>query len=234
MVKIGYSVLIRGAFYFSAAAVCWAQSAPFATIQGTVASTSGTPLARATVLLMPFAGSSKFITTVLASSTGTFTISSIPAGTYTVCARPATTGFVDSCLWGIPRVVVNLPLPSGNRPIVINLKPTSLLKARLNDSGVFLAAFPTEKFPPQVTFGVWGRNRFIPARAVKKDATGIDYELAVPSDTPLRANLYSRHVKLTVGANTPVNPRGYSTLLFFDSHKPAPPPLALAAVGRLP
>lgn len=211
MLKIGQSVLIR---YISIAAACSAQSASLATIHGTVASTSGTPLPRTAVVLTPFGGSSKFVATVLASSTGTFTISSIPAGAYVLCARPATPGLVDSCLWGIPRIVVNLPLPSGNPPITINLKPTSLLQARLNDTGLFLAALPTEKFPPHVTFGVWGRSRFIVAHVVKRDATGIDYELPVPSDTPLRVNLYSRYVKLTVGASSPVAPQGYSPLLF--------------------
>jgi hypothetical protein len=234
MPKSSCSLLFSSLLSISTAAACWSQATSLSTIQGTVTTSSGAALPRASVTLAPYGGSSTFVTAVVASPTGTFTISSIPAGTYVLCARTSTPGFLDSCLWGIPRIVVNAPFASGNRTIAIVLKQSSLLKARLNDAGFFLTALPPDKFPPAVTFGIWGATRFIPAHVVKRDATGIDYELSVPSDIPLHLNLYSRHVKLTVGSNSPIAPQGYSTILFFDSKKPAPAPLVIAAVGRLP
>jgi Carboxypeptidase regulatory-like domain len=215
----------------------WAQGNPLSNgaIQGTVVSDSGAPLVGAAVTLLPFGSSSKFSGSVVSSGAGAFGMTAIPAGRYLLCARSSTPTYVDSCLWGIPRILVDVPRPSGSRPIVIPLKKASLLKARLNDSGVFLKPLPSEKFPPHVLLGVWGASQFIPAHEVKKDVTGIDYELPVPSDTPLRLRVYSRYVKLTMGGtSSPVDPKGYTTVVFFDSHKPPAPPLALAAVGRQP
>lgn len=229
-------LVIKSVLGISAITSSWAQGVSGSTgnIQGTVVSDSGAGLANATVALFPYSGPSRFSSTAVTSSMGAFAMKAIPAGRYNLCARPATPAYADSCLWGTPRLVLDVPAASGAPPIIIPLRRGSLLKVRLNDSAAFLAPLPSEKFPPHVLVGVWGPSRFVAAQAVRKDSSGIDFELPVPSDTPLRFRAYSRMVKLLIGANSPVAPQGYSTMLFFDSTKPAPPPLVLGAVGRLP
>jgi Carboxypeptidase regulatory-like domain len=210
------------------------QGIPVATVQGTVVTDTSAAIANATVALFPVGDTSRFSGSTVTSAAGAFTFRSVPAGTYVVCARPASTAYTDSCLWGIPRVIAEVPGAPGAPSIVIPLKKTSVLKVRLNDSAAFLRPLPTEKFPPHVAVGVWGGRGFLHAHEVKKDSTGIDYELPVPADTPLPLRVYSRSVKLQLGGNSPIAPQGYSSMLFFDSKKPAPSPLVFATVGRLP
>lgn len=216
------------------------QGIPVSAVQGTVVTDTGAAIANATVALLPLTASSGPARTAITAGSGAFTVNSVPAGRYEVCARPATAAYADSCLWGIPRIFADVPAPFGARPIVIPLKKASLLKVRLNDSATFLRPLPTEKFPPHVIVGVWGGHRFLAAREVKKDSAGIDYELPVPADTALPLRIYSQKVRLQLGGNSaragssPVPPQGYSTVLFFDSKKPAPAPVTVGAVGRLP
>ncbi len=214
----------------------WGQGVPLVTgaVQGTVVDDSGAALANAKVLLRAVDPSSRFTANTVTSSIGAFNMKAIPAGRYVLCARPASSGHMDSCLWGMPRSIVDVPAGVATRSVVVGLKKTLLFKVRLNDSASFLKPLPTEKFPPHVVVGVWAASRFLPAHEVGKDAAGVDYELAVPFDTPLRFKVYSRYVKLLLTGNTAVAPQGYSTVLFFDSKKAVPPPLVLAAVGRLP
>jgi hypothetical protein len=249
-VKKGYQLMncsIRARHWLLASCVLggwllpagWGQGTPGSTgsVQGTVVTDTGAGIASATVALLPLTTSSGPVRTTISLRTGAFTVNSVPAGRYEVCARPATAAYADSCFWGTHRIIANVPAPAGAQPIVILLKKASLLKVRLNDSATFLQRLPTENVPPHVVVGVWGR-RFLAAREVKKDSTGIDYELAVPADTALSFRLYSQKVRLLWGGtgagSSPVPPQGYSTVLFFDSKKPAPASLTVAAVGRLP
>jgi len=171
---------------------------------------TGAGIANATVALLPLTTSSGPVRTTISSRTGAFTVNSVPAGRYEVCARPATAAYADSFLWGTHRIIANVPAPAGAQPIVILLKKASLLKVRPNDSATFLQPLPTEKFPPHLVVGVWGR-RFLAAREMKKDSTGIDYELAVPADTALSFRPYGQKVRLQLGGtgagSSPVPPK---------------------------
>lgn len=215
---------------------CLAQGVPVSSriVQGTVVSDSGAAIANATVFVYPLNPLSRFTTNTVTTAAGGFSIAAVPAGRYGLCARPATSNFVDSCTWGITRLIVDVPVPPGARPISIHLKAASVLKIRINDTGGYLERRPTDKAGPHVLVGVLSLGKFVPAVVSGQDKTGIDYSLRVPSDTPLPLRVYSMNVKLQDSANAVVASQGYSSVIVQSSANPAPPPLVFSAVGRLP
>lgn len=215
---------------------CVAQGFPVSTgnVQGAVVSDSGTPIANATVFVYPLDPLSRFTTNTITTAAGAFSIVAVPVGRYVLCARPATSNLVDSCTWGITRLIVDVPVPVGAAPVSIHLKAASVLKVRINDTGGYLEKRPTDKADPHVLVGVLSMGKFVPAVISGRDKTGIDYSLRVPSDTPLPLRVYSMTVKLQDSAKAPVGSQGYSSVVVQASANPAPPPLVFSAVGRLP
>jgi Carboxypeptidase regulatory-like domain len=215
---------------------CVAQGVPASTgnVRGAVVSDSGTPIANATVFVYPLDPLSRFTTNTITTAAGAFSIAAVPVGRYVLCAWPATSNLVDSCTWGITRLIVDIPVRAGAAPISIQLKAASVLKVRINDTGGYLERRPTDKASPHVLVGVLSLGKFVPAVVSGQDKTGIDYSLRVPSDTLLPLRVYSMNVKLQNSANAVVAPQGYSSVIVQSSANPAPPPLVFSAVGRLP
>jgi hypothetical protein len=229
-------LLIRLILVSLAITGCWAQGVPVATgtVQGSVVSGTGVAVANATVFVYPLDPLSRFTTNGITTAAGAFSIAAVPVGRYVLCARPATSNLVDSCTWGITRLIVDVPVPAGAGPISIDLKAASVLKVRINDTGGYLEKGPTDKAGPHVLVGVLSMGKFVPAVVSGHDKTGIDYSLRVPSDTPLPLRVYSMNVKLQDSAKVPVGSLGYSSVVVYSSANPAPPPLVFSAVGRLP
>jgi len=219
----------------SAAAACWAQGVPVSTgsVQGSVVADSGVVMPNATVSLYPMGASSRFTAKVVTSASGAFTLSAVPAGRYIICARPATTAFVDSCTWGVTRLMLDVAPPARTPPIAIHLKPASVVKVRINDSGGYLQRRSTDKTGPHVLVGVWSLGRLVPADISGQDKTGIDYSLRVPLGIPLPLRVYSSNVKLEDPANAPVGTQGYSSVVLSSANLPSTT-LVFTAVGRLP
>jgi len=228
-------LLIRLILVSLAITGCWAQGVPLSTgtVQGTLVSESGAAIANSSVFLYPLDPLSKFTTKTAATAAGAFSIAAVPAGRYVLCARPSTPDFVDSCTWGITRLIVDVPAPTGTAPISIHLKAASILKVRINDAGGFLERRPTDKAGPHVLVGVLSLGKFVPALVSGQDKTGIDYRLQVPSDTPLPLRVYSSNVKLQDPAKASVASGGYSAVIVSSSAKPAIAPLTFTAVGRI-
>ena len=197
-------------------------------------SDSGAAIANSSVFLYPLDPLSRFTTKTVTTAAGAFSIAAVPAGRYVLCARPSTPNFVDSCTWGITRLIVDVPAPTGTASISIHLKAASILKVRIKDAGGFLERRPTDKAGPHVLVGVLSLGKFVPALVSGQDKTGIDYSLQVPSDTPLPLRVYSSNVKLQDPANASVASGGYSAVIVSSSSKPAIAPLTFTAVGRIP
>ena len=229
-------LFVRSILGALAIADCLAQGVPVATgtVKGSVVSGTGVAVVSATVFVYPLDPLSRFTANTVTTAAGSFSIAAVPAGRYVLCARPATSNLVDSCTWGITRLIVEIPVPAGAAPISIHLKAASVLKVRINDTGGYLERRPTDKAGPHVLVGVLSLGKFVPAVVSGQDKTGIDYSLRVPSDTPLSLRVYSMNVKLQDSAKAVVASQGYSSVIIQSSANPAPPPLVFSAIGRLP
>jgi hypothetical protein len=193
------------------------------------------PVANATITLRSQAPASPFFSKVVSAKDGAFTLSAVPAGRFVLCAKAATADFADSCIWGQTQTVLEVAKGAPTGQVIVRLMKSSVLQVRLNDSNGYLIKQPGDKALPHVLVGVWDSSgRFIPASEVKKDDSGVSYQLQVPADTPLNLKVYSRAVKLADQNNSPVAAQGYSAIVVHDSTKPPPPALVFSATGRNP
>lgn len=190
-----------------------------------------------TVTTTAIAGSTGGTTATTASAAtakdGTFSVTGLAAGQFGVCVKDSTSTVIDPCLWPDSLTTVNVASGSLSSGLVVRAKKATLTTVRVNDTGQFLAAASGQATPPHVLIGAFDmRGLFHPAMEVKKDSTGITYQLAMPVDSPVRITAFSAQVKLQTGQGAAVPAQGYSAPAIQPSNQTQPLSFTFNAVGR--
>ncbi len=143
---------------------------------------------------------------VLTDASGSFAAAGLPIGDYSLCASVPSTAYLDSCQWkGTVRVTVAASATS-NQNVV--LQKGVFLKVRVNDPmGLLTQNGPSDA--GKLVVGVnFGNGAYLGAALTGTDATGRNYQMAVPAGVPLQLWLFSRQVALTDVTGKPVDTSG--------------------------
>jgi hypothetical protein len=140
---------------------------------------------------------------------------------------------IDPCQWGELRTTVTVADGVTSSGIMVRLKTASALNVRIADTVQAFALKGGESYPPHVMVGPFDmQGVFHPAIEAQKDATGINYQLAIPVDSPVRLTVYSAKVKLVDAQNVPVPPQGHTEIVVHPSGQSALKSFTFNAVGR--
>lgn len=178
-------------------------------IHGSVVTEEGVPLPGAVILYSrvtrllkvgnyyrPAPGETVMRRTVASAADGAFNVSNLPVGEYLLCAEVPSEPYLDPCKWASAQKVT-VTARSVVRPTVM-LKKGVLLKVRINDPAGLLPRAKEDLLSPlNLIIGVVFREgAFLRAVNTAADGTGREYEISVPTDTPLKLWVFSRHVAL--------------------------------------
>jgi hypothetical protein len=162
------------------------------------------------------AGVPPFSQTVQIATGGTFQIGSLSAGRYTICVQA--NGLLDPCQWDLATVVVTVGAGESSTGNALTLKAGSVTTLRLDDPSQVLAANAKAGRSPSILAGIWSGTttaalapivaiasktilpsppkQFHPMRMASQDATGSNYEVLIPHNTPLDFHIESPDVVL--------------------------------------
>ena len=154
----------------------------------TLAQVSATPRANSmnppnsgTVTTTPISGGTAgaaATATATSAKDGSFSVSGLATGQFAVCVKDPNAAVIDPCLWTDSRTTVAVTAGTLSSGLLVRVKKASTVTVRVNDTAQALAQKSTELYPPHVLVGAFDvRGGFHPAREVRKDATGISYQL---------------------------------------------------------
>ena len=211
----------------------WSQNT--ASIQGTVsAQTSSTAIAGAFVVATR-AGLPPFRQTVESAANGSFQIRNLPAGTYSLCVRFSSGAYLDSCEWG--QTASSVVLAAGQQSMGNTLRPLtgSIVKVRIQDTAQALFQKASTGATPDLRMGVFARpGVFYPARLVRRDIRGADFELPVPFNTPLSLTVVSKSLRLTDATGAAVPNTGAQAAFQHAAGDPNPQSFTYTVAGLVP
>jgi hypothetical protein len=139
---------------------------------------------------------------------GGHSLQGLPPGTYIVCADTPAQPLLDPCKW---EAGVAVQVNSGQTSVLnVPLQIGVFLQVRVNDPQHLLpASEKSPSDPPHLITGVFfGKGAFLAARRLASDAAGQTYQIAVPTASPLKLWLFSRHVALADDQGKPVPANG--------------------------
>lgn len=201
-------------------------------IQGTVSEQHGLPIAGATVYITRTFAPKELVTpysqSLKTASDGSFQAQGLPPGTYAFCAQVPGDIYLDGCHWGAPLLDVTVSAGQKLRT-AIRVTKASTLKVRVLDPGGSLAAIAAKQAGPPangkaplspvtaapVLMGVWdGHGHFFPLHLTGGHAGHVDYQLAIPFDTPLSFQITTSTLQLadSLGAPLPTLSPGLSSV----------------------
>jgi len=138
-------------------------------IQGTVTDASNNkPIAGAFVIAIR-SGLPPLSQTAQTGAGGSYQLLGLPAGGYSLCVQVLGDGYLDPCQFGGPGPQITLAAGQQSAGNVTKLKPASLLKIRVNDSGGLLTQKTKDSHDPDLLIGVFGlgpQRTFFPAHLV--------------------------------------------------------------------
>jgi hypothetical protein len=179
-------------------------------ISGTLAGDNGAPLAAViTVNGVPplrSSGSAK------SSSNGAFTISSLPPGTYHICAEVGNGGYLDPCAWEPIPIAVQIATGQSITGYHLVAKRGVPLQVRINDAaGILTSVVPVlgGKAPPSLLIGVFSaRNIFQPLVTTSADVSGMNKQITVPQNTPVRLHVSGQGMQIANGLGAVLSATG--------------------------
>ncbi len=166
---------------------------------------------------------------------GRFSITGLPAGVYTLCVQAPAGGYLDPCHWSLkpPQVILSAGQASAGN--ALRVRKGSVLKVRVNDPGGLLQTTGRTGVPRQVVMGVWSPTTpFFPARPVGGDAMGMNYEVTIPFDLPVRFSMTSAHVRFADATAIPVGASGFSEVVQHRTGEVAPKSYTFTVNSALP
>jgi hypothetical protein len=212
-----YLVLVAAAL---AAGSAWSQSAVGSgTITGTVITSDGKPVSKATVSIAfrqtnagdPLVPFSALATT---AADGTFKVANVPNGKYAVCPNAPRTALLPPCMWGSePVVTVTNGGTVAEAPITMSTGAD--LYVRVDDPNGRRAA--TEVVVPGAGMMIAvtsSHGAAVPVPRTAVDNNGADYHLFVPMATKLTLIISSATYSLTNSVGAAISKQGGYTLPF--------------------
>jgi hypothetical protein len=145
---------------------------------------------------------------VTADSTGGFALRGLPSGNYVICGSVRGLLYIDPCKWSTAPIVS----VAANATTAYNLTLTKgvFLNVRIDD--------PTHQLPQatdgplrpvKLIVGVkFGNGAYQGAQNIGVDASGRDYQIAVPAGIPLRLWIFTRDVALADATGKGINAGG--------------------------
>jgi hypothetical protein len=176
--------------------------------------------------------SSPTAATAISANDGSFNASGLSTGQFAVCVKDPSGSVIDPCLWTDSLTTVKVTAGSLSSGLLVRVKKASTVSVQVNDTAQALVQQPTDAHPPHILVGAFdARGGFHPARQQKTSA-GINYQLAIPVDSPIRVSIYSAQVQLETGASVAVPAKGYSTTFVQPSSQSQTTSFTFNAVGR--
>jgi len=202
------------------------QSVTTGGVAGTVADSNGNGL-QATVRAVRFGSKQSF--QVKSGANGTFNIAGLSAGEYELCATPSSTGYADSCLWGIdPTVQVTAGSITTGQSLVLEAAGT--LQIQLTDSGGILSQTAAAAAPAAGTVkahlmvGVLtDKKLFVTAPVTATSATGRNHAITVPTGRNVSLRLVAHGMTVAASAVPGTNVSGADISVTVASGKASPP-----------
>ena len=131
---------------------------------------------------------------------GSYQISGLAAGTYKLCAVIASGDYLDPCVWAAAPPQVSLAVGQTAAGTNLKLQAATMLRVRVDDPSQHLQSVLPNAAKPHILIGVLtAEGNFVTVAATAKNASGIDYQAAIPYDTPLKLSAVSRNVKFNQG-----------------------------------
>lgn len=171
----------------------------------------------------------------IAAKDGTFNITGLPSGHYNVCVLDKSQAFINPCDWLEPNTQIDVTDGKESGPLNLSLKAATVLQVHVNDPGNALTATARDATPPRVLVtirGVVGAGMI--AVEANRTATGVDYQMRVPFDTPLKLQITSKVVALETAAHAAVPPSGLTQDVLLESAKTQQPAFVFNTTGRNP
>ena len=205
-------------------------------IQGkVVAAKDGKPIGSATVSTYRVRPSPVVLGQSVTAKDGTFTISALPAGYYNLCILDKSGSYANPCEWVDPQTQIDVAGGKTAGPITLSLKATSVLQVHVNDVANALSQLASDASPSWVLVTVrvaGGAGHF--AVGANKSAAGVDYQVVVPFDTPLKLSVQSKGVALETASHAAVPAQGLAQDVLLDSSKAQQPTFVFNTTGRTP
>ena len=170
------------------------------TISGIVTSEDGRPIAGARIVA--YLSSSIFSQSAATSeANGSYQIAGLATGTYKLCAVVLSGDYLDPCVWSVtpPQVILaaGQTVPGTN----LKLQSATLLKVRLDDPSQHLqSSLPNASKPHILIVVMSAEGNFVTVTATAKSASGADYQVSIPYDTPLKLSAVSKNLKVNHGS----------------------------------
>ena len=212
-----YLVLIAATMVAGSA---WAQNAAGSgTITGTVTTSDGTPVNKATVSIAfrpTNAGTAPvpFLLFTTTAADGTFRATNVPNGKFAICPHASHTALLPPCQWGTEPVVT---VSNGGTVSAgtITMSAGADLYIRVNDpNGVRAKNDGVVPGAGMLIAVTAAQGVAVPAPRTAVDANGVDYHLYVPTATKLTLLISSTTYSLTNSARESINKPGGYTLPF--------------------
>ena len=175
-------------------------------LSGTVTDTGGHPLAGAAVSYqrifrsvrsgphgnqpIPAPGEELSSGSVTTDSGGAFSLAGLPLGDFLLCATVPNEPFLDPCSWQSAVQVTIASSAATHQQIV--LSRGVFLNLHIDDPDGLLPKTMDSAFGGGISAGViFGTGAYLGARNISVDASGRDYQIAVPAGAPLTLWLHS-------------------------------------------
>ena len=211
-----------------------AQSGSTGSVQGTVTTEAGKAIAGALVTAVGI-GLPPRSQTAQSAADGSFTVKGLPAGSYSLCVQIPGDGYLDPCIWTTTAPSVTLASGQASAGNILKIKAGSLLKIRIDDP----SKLATQKTPsganPYILMGVSVPGKaFHPVHLKGSDASGSDYQVTIPRDTPLVFSIQSPNLRLSDSKGAALPNNTTKETVNHDSADPNPKSLSYKISGVIP
>jgi hypothetical protein len=152
-----------------------------------------------TYLLPPLQGAQTVSGGMVTAADGLFQFPNLPSGTYYLCAYPAPgLGLLNTCEWTRNAQTAIVTAGQATTGVSIVIQKGQRLHVRVNDPQQMLAIGPASRTGALLMAGVWEPTGFYHTLPLQTwDATGQDFELAVPTAMPFHPTLAAPNAQVT-------------------------------------